>query len=95
MFDYLPALLGAGLLMAAIGSCICPVDFCLCGYTTREVIDMKYHDLTELLEKDLQAKIYFNKLPDYVRDQIRTRSGNVNSFDSLKDYAENLTRGDG
>ena len=43
---------------------------------------------------EFYAKAYFDKLPDYVQSQISTRSGNVNSFDSLQDYAENLTRGD-
>ncbi len=55
---------------------------------------MKYPDLNALLQSEPQAKAYFDKLPDYVQSQIYTRSGNVNSFDSLRDYAENLTRGD-
>jgi len=55
---------------------------------------MKYPDLTALLQSDSRAQRYFNALPDYVQDQINTRPGNVNSFDSLRDYAENLTRGD-
>lgn len=54
----------------------------------------KYPDLNELFKNDTQARQYFNKLPDYVRDQIWTRAGGVNSFASLKDYAENLLRGD-
>ncbi len=55
----------------------------------------KYPDMYELFKSDPQAKQYFDKLPDYVRDQIGTRAGGVNSFESLKDYAENLLRGDG
>ena len=54
----------------------------------------KYSDMYEMFKSNLNAKQYFDKLPDYVRDQISTRSGNVNSFESLKDYAENLLRGD-
>lgn len=54
----------------------------------------KYSDMYELLQNDLKARQYFDKLPDYVRDQISTRSNGVNSFESLRDYAENLTRGD-
>ena len=50
---------------------------------------MHYSDLNALLRKR-----YFDTLPDYVREQIQTRSGGVNSFDSLKDYAENILRGD-
>lgn len=60
-----------------------------------EVIEMKhYPDLDALLSSDPDAKRYFDTLPDYARDQIRTRSDGVNSFASLKDYAQNLLRGD-
>lgn len=55
---------------------------------------MKYSNLNALLQSEPQAKAYFDKLPDYVQSQISTRAGNVNSFDSLRDYAENVTRGD-
>jgi len=48
-----------------------------------------------MLRSDPDAKAYFIALPDYVREQICTRPGGVNSLASLKDYAENLTRGDG
>lgn len=54
----------------------------------------KYHDMYELLNQDQRAKRYFDQLPDYVRDQISTRAGNVNSLASLQDYAENLLRMD-
>lgn len=54
----------------------------------------KYANMYELFNNDVQAKQYFENLPEYVRDQISTRPDNVNSFESLKDYAENLTRGD-
>jgi hypothetical protein len=54
----------------------------------------KYYDMYELFKHDQQAKQYFDKLPDYVRDQISTRADGVNSFASLQDYAENLLRWD-
>ncbi len=54
----------------------------------------KYPDMYALFQSEPQAKQYFDKLPDYVRDQISTRAGGVNSFESLRDYAENLLRGD-
>ena len=54
-----------------------------------------YSDIYMLLQREPVAKQYFDTLPDYVREQIRTRLNGVNSFASLKDYAENLTRGDG
>lgn len=56
---------------------------------------MKYSDLNALLNSEPQAKAYFDSLPGYVQSQISSRPGGVNSFDSLRDYAENLTRGDG
>lgn len=55
---------------------------------------MKYPDLNTLLQNEPEAKAYFNTLPDYAREQIGTRAQNVNSFDSLRDYAENILRGD-
>ncbi len=54
----------------------------------------KYYDMYELFKNDTSAKQYFDKLPAYVREQISTRANGVNSFESLKDYAENLLRGD-
>lgn len=55
---------------------------------------MQYSDLSALLRSEPEAKHYFDKLPDYAREQIQTRTSSVNSFASLKDYAQNLLRGD-
>lgn len=55
---------------------------------------MKYANLHALLRAEPDAKRYFDELPDYVREQIAVRPEGVNSFASLQDYAENLTRGD-
>lgn len=44
--------------------------------------------------KDRRARQYFEQLPDYVQQQIRSRESNIHSFENLKDYAENLLRGD-
>ena len=54
----------------------------------------KYHDIHALIQSEPEAKRYFDKLPDYVRDQICDRPDGVNSYASLQDYAENLLRGD-
>ena len=54
----------------------------------------KYDGLQSLILHDADARQYYNELPDYVRKMIDSRDHNVNSFDSLKDYAENLLRGD-
>ena len=55
---------------------------------------MHYPDLNALLRGEPEAKHYFDTLPDYAREQISTRADGVNSFDSLKDYAQNILRGD-
>lgn len=60
----------------------------------RKVSD-KYASLDRLLEQDAEARAFFSRLPEYVREQIRTRSDSINSFESLSDYADNLTRGEG
>lgn len=54
----------------------------------------KYSGLTELINCEEAANKYYQSLPDYVKEQIDTRADSVNSFASLQDYAENLTRGD-
>lgn len=55
---------------------------------------MQYPNLNILLHSDSEAKRYFETLPDYAREQISSRFNGVNSFASLKDYAQNLLRGD-
>jgi len=55
----------------------------------------KYASLDQLLSQNAEARAYFDRLPEYVREQICARSGSVNSLESLSDYADNLTRGDG
>lgn len=53
-----------------------------------------FSGLDVLLRKDEAASRYYLSLPDYVRDQIGTRAGNIESLENLRDYAENLLRGD-
>lgn len=55
----------------------------------------KYAGLAELLKHDEEALSFFKTLPMYVRDQIAPRGEHVNSLDSLRDYVDNITRGDG
>jgi len=55
----------------------------------------KYESLAQLLQNDSRARAFYDRLPEYVRDQIKTRGQSVNSFESLSDYADNLTRGEG
>ena len=54
----------------------------------------KYTGLDQLLQHEQEARSYFDALPDYVRSSIEERKQSVNSFESLRDYAENLLRGD-
>ncbi len=55
---------------------------------------MKYPNLHALIQQESDARDYFNSLPQYVQEQISMKASGVNSFDSLKDFAENLLRGD-
>ena len=57
-------------------------------------MSQKYASLDILLRQDPDARAFFDRLPEYVREQIRTRASSVNSYESLSDYADNLTRGD-
>jgi hypothetical protein len=54
----------------------------------------KYSGLNDLLRDNKEANAYFENLPAYVKDAIRKRADNINSFASLKTYANNLTQGD-
>ncbi len=53
-----------------------------------------YRDMFTLMREDPQAKAFFEELPPTVRQQMSTRAFRVNSFESMRDYADNLTRGD-
>lgn len=55
----------------------------------------KYSSLDQLLAQNAEALAYFNGLPEYIRKQVRTRSQSINSYESLSDYVDNLTRGEG
>ena len=55
----------------------------------------KYSSLDALLAENTEAHALWQTLPEYVRSQIRTRGQAVNSLESLSDYADNLTRGEG
>ncbi len=52
----------------------------------------KYSGLYDLLEEDESAEEYSDSLPVYVKESISARAENINSFASLRDYAENLLR---
>ena len=50
--------------------------------------------MQQLLQNNNQAQQYFKRLPSYVQEQIRTRETNIHTYAALRDYAENLVRGD-
>lgn len=61
-----------------------------------EVISMNQYDgLGEMLKNDPAAFDYYTSLPQYVRSMIARRSQNVHSMEELRNYADNLLRGDG
>lgn len=53
-----------------------------------------YDSLFGLIQQSPEADRYFHSLPNYVREAIRQRAQSINSVESLRDYAENLTRDD-
>ena len=57
-------------------------------------MEQRYSSMYAMLEQEPEAKRYFESLPDYVRAQIGTRADSVNTYSGLRDYAENLLRGD-
>ena len=67
---------------------------CTIVYEKRAIILDHYRDMHELIKNDRTARKYLLSLPDYIREQITSRAANVTSFDSLRNYAENLLRGD-
>lgn len=57
-------------------------------------MEKKFGNLFSLIRDDSEAGRYYASLPDYVREEISRRSASVNTFENLRDYAENLTRED-
>lgn len=53
-----------------------------------------YSDLDALLRGEPKAAALFAEIPQYARDQIMTRSRDVNTLDQLEGYVTNLLRGD-
>lgn len=53
-----------------------------------------YNGLESLIQQDAEAGRYYSSLPEYVKESIQQRAGSVNSFESLRNYAENLLRAD-
>jgi hypothetical protein len=60
-----------------------------------ENMEKTYGGLYALIDAQPQARAYYQSLPGYVRNMMQDRYQNINSFESLRDYGENLLRGDG
>ncbi len=54
----------------------------------------KYENLKALLAADPAAYRYFATLPQYVREHIAERGGEVNSMESLVSHVDNAVKGD-
>ena len=57
-------------------------------------MEPKYTDLHALLKSNIKAWQYYNLLPSNIRDQARDASLRIQSFTSLRSYAEDLLRAD-
>lgn len=58
-------------------------------------MEQKYENLGALLKNEPEVFDYYTGLPVYARSMIARRSENVHSYEELKNYADNLLRGDG
>ncbi|MCI2106979.1 MAG: hypothetical protein LKK00_09760 [Intestinimonas sp.] len=65
------------------------IVFSFCGHTTREVSNLKYRDLSELLEKEPQAQEYFNMLSENERQRILDRSKSIDAYDRFRYFITN------
>ena len=52
-----------------------------------------YADLYSLVRHEPRAEEYFNRLPDYVQDQITARYRSVDSLERLHAFAAQCQRG--
>ncbi|HCC01458.1 MAG TPA: hypothetical protein DHW78_02280 [Ruminococcaceae bacterium] len=50
-----------------------------------------YRDVFTLMREEPEARLYFEKLPATVREQMSTHAFRINSMNSMRSYAENLT----
>lgn len=49
--------------------------------------------LTTLMESDSKACDYYNSLPEHIKEKIKSNGDNIDSYESLKNYALNLLNG--
>ena len=56
-------------------------------------MEISHVSLTTLMESDANACDYYNSLPEHIKEKIKNSENNITSFESLKEYAQNLLRG--
>ena len=56
--------------------------------------EQKYADLQSLIFHCAGARQYFASLPDYAQEMIQDRSQAICTEEDLRNYADNLLRGD-
>ena len=49
-----------------------------------------YRDLDCLIFQNVDARQYYNELPKSIRERIKPYSGEINSLESLQEYAGKL-----
>jgi hypothetical protein len=69
-----------------------PLIIFICGQTTREVIILDYQDLYDVLKDVPGAQEFFDKLPDNIKEKIKSQPYNIISFDVLKNSAKSFAR---
>ena len=57
-------------------------------------MEQKYADLQSLIFHCAGARQYFASLPDYAQELIQDRSQAICTEEDLRNYADNLLRGD-
>lgn len=56
---------------------------------------LRYPNLEALLRSDPEARRHYDELPDHVREKISEHPSEIKSLDSLKEFIDNLDRGNG
>ena len=52
----------------------------------------EYRDLHAMIFQNADARQYYNELPKQVRDLLNRNACNLNTYENLRDYVENLNK---
>ena len=50
----------------------------------------QYTDLQSLIFQNADARQYYNELPKETRKRLEAHSGDINTFENLREYAEEV-----